>query len=266
MSLTALPAPASLRRTHPADGQRPDAPSAATPLQATPDAKLMSISFRGCTTERAYPQPVSYVHDGDTLLTPAGGKWKLNHRRSADPTVVHGPQDLGATRVRRGCRRGRTAPPLMTTCNPRTTSFVPVINPEVTSTKAKWRRRSPTHRRRHTLPEKDPVASSAKESPDPCSAAKHGRSPRSRGGRGAGQVVSGRGGLVGVPRVMRGGWSGRRARFDVDAGFKRKRCVILSNALSRSWLAGAGSSASLVEPRGQGCEHCGEQGGRVEHP
>ena len=91
---------------------------------------MMSISFRGRTTERAYPQPVSYVHDGDTLLTPAGGKWKLNHRRSADPTVVHGPQDLGATRVRSGCRRGRTAPPLMTTCNPRTTSFVPVINPD----------------------------------------------------------------------------------------------------------------------------------------
>lgn len=187
MSLTALPAPASLRRTHPADGQRPDAPSAATPLQATPDAKLMSISFRGCTTERAYPQPVSYVHDGDTLLTPAGGKWKLNHRRSADPTVVHGPQDLGATRVRSGCRRGRTAPPLMTTCNPRTTSFVPVINPDghLDQSKVETALSYPPPPS-HPSPEKDPVASSAKESPDPCSAAKHGRSPRSRGGRGAG--------------------------------------------------------------------------------
>jgi hypothetical protein len=151
VSLTALPAPASLRRTHPADGQPPDAPSAATPLQATPDAKLMSISFRGRTTERAYPQPVSYVHDGDTLLTPAGGKWKLNHRRSADPTVAHGPQDLGATRVRSGRRRGRTAPPLMTTCNPVPPRSCPSSTLMVTSTKAKWRRRSPTHRRRHTL-------------------------------------------------------------------------------------------------------------------
>jgi hypothetical protein len=44
----------------------------ATPLSG----QLMLISFTGLATGKAYQQPVSYVPDGDTLLTPGGGKWK----------------------------------------------------------------------------------------------------------------------------------------------------------------------------------------------
>jgi hypothetical protein len=47
-----------------------------TPLSG----RLMLISFRGRKTGKAYRQPVSYVQDGNTLLTPGGGKWKWNLR------------------------------------------------------------------------------------------------------------------------------------------------------------------------------------------
>jgi hypothetical protein len=47
----------------------------------------MLLSYTGRKTGRAYRQPVSYVRDGDTLLTPAGGKWKLNLREGQPITV-----------------------------------------------------------------------------------------------------------------------------------------------------------------------------------
>jgi hypothetical protein len=40
----------------------------------------MLISFTGTKTGKAYQQPLSYVQEGDILLTPGGGKWKLNLR------------------------------------------------------------------------------------------------------------------------------------------------------------------------------------------
>ena len=45
-----------------------------TPLSAN----LMLISYTGRTSGKAYRQPVSYVRDGETLLTPGGGRWTLN--------------------------------------------------------------------------------------------------------------------------------------------------------------------------------------------
>ena len=48
----------------------------ATPLSG----RLMLVSFTGRRSGRRYQQPVSYVQDGDTLLTPGGGNWKLNLR------------------------------------------------------------------------------------------------------------------------------------------------------------------------------------------
>ena len=43
----------------------------ATPLSGN----LMLISYTGRKTGKAYRQPVSYVRDGETLLTPGGGRW-----------------------------------------------------------------------------------------------------------------------------------------------------------------------------------------------
>jgi hypothetical protein len=46
----------------------------ATPL----GANLMLISYTGRKTGKQYRQPVSYARDGETLLTPGGGRWTLN--------------------------------------------------------------------------------------------------------------------------------------------------------------------------------------------
>ncbi len=55
-----------------------------TPLSAN----LMLISYTGRKTGKAYRQPVSYVRDGDTLLTPGGGRWTLNLADGARPRPV----------------------------------------------------------------------------------------------------------------------------------------------------------------------------------
>lgn len=46
----------------------------ATPL----GDRLMLVFLTGRRTGRSYRQPVSYVRQGSTLLTPGGGRWKLN--------------------------------------------------------------------------------------------------------------------------------------------------------------------------------------------
>ena len=47
---------------------------ASTPL----GKRLMLVYLTGRKTGRQYRQPISYVRDGETLLTPGGGRWKLN--------------------------------------------------------------------------------------------------------------------------------------------------------------------------------------------
>lgn len=88
---------------------------------------LMLVSLTGRKTGKRYEQPVSYVRDGDSLLTPGGGKWTRNlndgqpvrlRLRGKDvwarPTIIKNPDD-----VERLLRR-------MAELNPRVTSFVPV--------------------------------------------------------------------------------------------------------------------------------------------
>jgi len=43
------------------------------------------VFLAGRKTGKSYRQPVSYVREGTTLLTPGGGRWKLNLREN-DPT------------------------------------------------------------------------------------------------------------------------------------------------------------------------------------
>jgi hypothetical protein len=46
---------------------------------ATPLGKrLMLVYLTGRKSGRHYRQPISYIRDGETLLTPGGGRWKLN--------------------------------------------------------------------------------------------------------------------------------------------------------------------------------------------
>ncbi len=69
--------------------------------------RLMLVSFTGRKTGKAYRQPVSYAQQGDTLLTPGGGKWKLNLREDqpvrirlrghdvlAQPELVKDPDEI----------------------------------------------------------------------------------------------------------------------------------------------------------------------------
>jgi hypothetical protein len=50
------------------------------PFSTPFSGRLMLVSLTGRKTGKAYRQPVSYVKQGSTLLTPGGGKWKLNLR------------------------------------------------------------------------------------------------------------------------------------------------------------------------------------------
>src|SRR6266536_1336677 len=48
------------------------------PFATPPSRRLMLVFLTGRRTGKSYRQPVSYVRDGTVLLTPGGGKWKLN--------------------------------------------------------------------------------------------------------------------------------------------------------------------------------------------
>jgi deazaflavin-dependent oxidoreductase (nitroreductase family) len=48
------------------------------PFPTPMSANLMLISYTGVKSGKPYLQPVSYARDGQTLLTPGGGRWTLN--------------------------------------------------------------------------------------------------------------------------------------------------------------------------------------------
>jgi hypothetical protein len=77
------------------------------PFRTPLSSKLMVVSHTGRKTGRRYRQPVSYVRDGDTLLTPGGGRWTRNLRDrepvklhlagrdvTARPELVHDPEEV----------------------------------------------------------------------------------------------------------------------------------------------------------------------------
>jgi hypothetical protein len=63
----------------------------------TPLAKrLMLVYLTGRTTGKRYRQPVSYVKDADTLLTPGGGRWTSNLHDGQPIRIRIGGRDLTA--------------------------------------------------------------------------------------------------------------------------------------------------------------------------
>lgn len=98
------------------------------PFKTPLSERLMLLEFTGRKSGKVYQQPVSYVPDGGTLLTPGGGKWKLNLRegqpidvRLRGQTVRVCPELIrDVDEVERLLRR-------MSEVNPRVTSFVPVM-------------------------------------------------------------------------------------------------------------------------------------------
>jgi hypothetical protein len=101
------------------------------PFRTPLNAKLMLLSYAGRKTGRAYLQPVSYVPDGDTLLTPAGGKWKLNLTEGVPIRVwLRGRKTWARPEFVRDADDVDRLLRLMMTGNPRITSFVPFIDPD----------------------------------------------------------------------------------------------------------------------------------------
>jgi hypothetical protein len=58
--------------------------------------RIMLVSFPSRKTGKAYQQPLSYGQQGDTLLTPGGGKWKLNSREDQPVRIRLRGQDVFA--------------------------------------------------------------------------------------------------------------------------------------------------------------------------
>lgn len=52
------------------------------PVSTPLGGRLMLAYIVGRKTGRLYKQPLSYVRDGEVLLTPGGGKWKYNLRET----------------------------------------------------------------------------------------------------------------------------------------------------------------------------------------
>jgi hypothetical protein len=86
------------------------------------------VTHVGRRTGRTYLQPVSYVRDGETLLTPGGGRWTRNLNDGE-------PVELRVAGQRVVARPERVRDPdevagllgMMLAANPRLTSFVPFV-------------------------------------------------------------------------------------------------------------------------------------------
>jgi deazaflavin-dependent oxidoreductase (nitroreductase family) len=64
----------------------------------TPLGRNLMLAFViGRKSGKTYRQPVSYVRDGDTLLTPGGGKWKLNLVSGTPVRIRLRGRDISAT-------------------------------------------------------------------------------------------------------------------------------------------------------------------------
>jgi hypothetical protein len=84
----------------------------------------------GRKTGKTYRQPVSYARDGDVLLTPGGGKWKLN-LREGQPTPVNlrGVKVQVRPEVVSDVDEVARLVGRMVVSNPRAAGFMPFIGP-----------------------------------------------------------------------------------------------------------------------------------------
>ena len=57
------------------------------PFRTPLSANLMLVAYTGVKSGKAYRQPVSYARDGETLLTPGGGRWTLNLKGGREVTL-----------------------------------------------------------------------------------------------------------------------------------------------------------------------------------
>ncbi len=97
------------------------------PFRTPLSRNLMLLYLTGRRTGKRYRQPVSYVRHEGTLLTPGGGKWKLNLDPGRQEKIRLGGRDILA-------RPDLVADPgeidrllgIMTEANPRAAGFIPI--------------------------------------------------------------------------------------------------------------------------------------------
>ena len=100
----------------------------ALPFPTPLSRSLMLLSFTGRKTGRAYRQPVSYVADGEDLLTPGGGRWKLNLREDEAITIrLRGHDVLAKPEFVREPSEVEWLLQAMMSVNRRLASFVPFV-------------------------------------------------------------------------------------------------------------------------------------------
>ena len=101
----------------------------ALPFPTPLGRRLMVVTLTGHKTGRIYNQPVSYVKDGDTWLTPGGGVWTRNLREdTAVPARMNGKKVELRPELIRDPDQVEALLQTMAKSNPRITSFVPFFD------------------------------------------------------------------------------------------------------------------------------------------
>ena len=99
----------------------------ALPFPTPLGKRLMLVYLTGRKTGRRYRQPVSYTHDHDTLLTPGGGRWKLNLIEGhPTPIRLRGRDITARPELIRDPDQIDQLLGLMTRTNPAVARFVPI--------------------------------------------------------------------------------------------------------------------------------------------
>jgi F420H(2)-dependent quinone reductase len=109
------------------------------PFRTPINKSLMLLYYQGRKTGRHYRQPVSFVDAGDgVLLTPGGGRWKLNLRDGEPITArVRGRKVPLTPELVEDPAEVERLLTFMVSRNPRLTAFVPFVGKDGSVDRAK---------------------------------------------------------------------------------------------------------------------------------
>lgn len=103
-------------------------PLLSLPFRTPASGQLMLVEITGRKSGRVYKQPISYVRDGETLLTPGGGNWKLNLREDRGNRLrLNGKWLVARPELVRDTQTVTQLLSRMWTASPRTARFIPVL-------------------------------------------------------------------------------------------------------------------------------------------
>jgi hypothetical protein len=93
---------------------------------ATPVGRNLMLAYIiGRKTGKTYRQPISYARDGDVLLTPGGGRWKLNLKPDVPVRLrVRGKDVIANAELVSDVSEVDRLLGIMTAANPRAAAFI----------------------------------------------------------------------------------------------------------------------------------------------